>query len=186
MHHSPFETLCLQARDELLIKQGTNFSAVPLVACRQEMEPRLRRLPQARRCICAQMAEPFSVRPVYGRPLHAERLKHEVDRTMLLRMISIIALSSSLIGEARVVAQPTTEPDMDYSGESDGENFLADPDVVGPLYSDKDLMRMRSVEDMKAAWRDMSEDNRQKIRDACEDPQTQREQDLCAAVSGLE
>ncbi|MEP9370754.1 hypothetical protein [Mesorhizobium sp. KR1-2] len=75
---------------------------------------------------------------------------------------------------------------MDYSGESDGENFLADPEVVGPLYSDKDLMRMRSVEDMKAAWRDMSEDNRQKIRDACEDPQNQREQDLCAAVSGLE
>lgn len=105
---------------------------------------------------------------------------------MLFRMISITALSLSLAGGAWALAQPTTEPDLDYSGESDGGNFLADPEVVGTLYADKDLIKMRSAEDMKAAWQEMSEDNRQKIRDACEDPQNQREQDLCAALSGIE
>jgi predicted NodU family carbamoyl transferase len=96
---------------------------------------------------------------------------------MTFKLLSIASVAFGLaVGAA--YAQTSTEADQTATSGRDIQNS----EVVGPMYADKEMTKMRSKEEMKAAWDMLPEERHTKIKGECADPQNDHEKDFCDTI----
>lgn len=104
---------------------------------------------------------------------------------MMFKVLSITALAVTVAVGAAMTQTPTDTMPGDPNA-ADRQTSLTDPEIVGPLFSDDAMTILRPTAQMKDAWAKMPEEGRMRVREDCKRPQDVREQDLCAAVEGME
>jgi len=99
---------------------------------------------------------------------------------MRFKLLSIAAVAACLATGA--YAQTSNEADQTAPSGRDVQN----PDVVGPMYSDKEMSKMRSKDEMKSEWVKLSDEHRTKIKGECADPQNAHEKDFCDEIADFD
>ena len=104
---------------------------------------------------------------------------------MTFKLLPIATLALTLASGA-ALAQTTTESDTTDSSGADRQRSVSNPEIVGPLYLDSEMTKMRTPEEIKMEWHKMPAEKRKQVQEDCRDPQSPREQDLCGIVTGLD
>lgn len=99
---------------------------------------------------------------------------------MTFKMLSIAAVAFGLAAGA-AYAQTTTEADQTATSGRDIQNH----EVVGPMFADKEMTKMRAKEEMHAEWAKLPEERRTKMKGECANPMNAHEKDFCDVIGGF-
>lgn len=103
------------------------------------------------------------------------------------RLMLAAAIVSVIAGTA--LAQnnpPTPETNSGDPGGADKQKSITDPKVMAGFYSDTAMTKMRSPEEVKAAWSRLNIEDQTAVKNQCRAPdQTANMQELCAAINQM-
>jgi hypothetical protein len=105
---------------------------------------------------------------------------------MKLKVLPIAVLAATLASGAFAQTAPAQDdtgpaPAVDPTITSSLENA----DLMGPFYTDETMTTLRPVEEMRAAWAAMSEENRTTMLRDCEGNPSIKYREFCGAIESM-
>jgi len=101
----------------------------------------------------------------------------------------ILAAALAMAFAGSVGAQnnpPTPETNSGDPGGADKQKSITDPKVMAGFYSDTAMTKMRSPEEVKAAWSRLNIEDQTAVKNQCKGPDvTANMQDLCSAINQM-
>lgn len=101
------------------------------------------------------------------------------------RLMIAAALGMILSGAAFAQDnQPGAEPSTNEPGTNDQQNSMDDK-VMSGFYTDSTMSKMRSPDEVKAAWMAMSKEDQAAMKERCKGDVAANMQELCMSVNQM-
>lgn len=101
---------------------------------------------------------------------------------MQLKFTSVAMALMLVSGAAYAQSATTAQPD---TTQSDKQQSLEDPAMVGPFFTDDTMTTLRSDDEMKAAWAAMSAENQKMVKEQCQTTDSVKFKEFCGKISAM-